>query len=80
MRKKLATILGEATTVAPLRVGTMTVENHGGRLAFYGDKWFLFAVSQGATDGDLEWNLRNYTEYTWTEFRRHVRNALRKRG
>ena len=80
MRKKLAEILGEATTVAPLQVGTMTIESHDGRLAFYGARWYLFSVTVHAMDSELEYNLRNYTEYTWTEFRRHVRNALRKRG
>lgn len=80
MRKKLAEILGEATIVAPLQVGTMRIENVGGRLMFYGGQWYLFAMSAHAMDGELDYNLRNYTPFTWTQFRQAVRNALRKRG
>ena len=80
MRKKLVDILREATSVAPLEVGTMRIENVRGTLMFYEGQRYLFALTECATEFDVDYALRNYTFLTWTQFRQKVRNALRKRG
>ena len=79
MRKRLVDILREATSVAPLQVGTMRIENVSGRLLFFTGR-HLYAVSEYGSDFDVDYFLRNYTYLTWTQFRQKVRNALRKRG
>ena len=80
MRKKLVDILREATSVAPLQVGTMRIENYRNRLEFYEGRRYLRVVSEYGSDFDIDYFLRNYTYLTWTQFRQKVRNALRKRG
>lgn len=79
MRKRLVDILREATSVAPLQVGTMRIENVCGRLLFFEGR-YLYAVSEYGSDFDVDYFLRNYTYFTWAQFRQKVRNALRKRG
>lgn len=79
MRKRLVDILREATSVAPLQVGAMRIENVGGRLLFFEGR-YLYTVSEYGSDFDIDYFLRNYTYLTWTQFRQKVRNALRKRG